>query len=386
MSQYEKNGLAKLPATLALQRTLSVTDGLFFNLSDDGSQSPVHVVEHGIRGTQNVNNASGALKNVTNIQTTESAKLDPDSQYLEVVFSISGCSLHDAITMSSDPAKDGADLSEQFRKSVDIFLQKAIAGASTSALMTVCRRISKNILGAQWLWRNRMYAQAINVSVERYLDKVVLAKEYDAFSNIVNKGLTDDSQTDPCIDAIANHLMKIFTGEKCQGLKITAKVNFGMQGVIEVYPSQNYLDEKRTGFSRSIYKVPYDFLKISAPQSVSGSSFLGQAGLTDRKIANSLRTIDSWYKNGTERCIPIEPMGADLKTGRFLRDKKQSAFELFKGLENLNPSSPDGLFMIGILLRGGVYGEKSKNDKSSNKDDKEQIIDGGTFDDNSNKD
>jgi CRISPR-associated protein Csy3 len=31
-----------------------VSDGAFFNLFEDGKQEPLHVMYHGIRGTQNV--------------------------------------------------------------------------------------------------------------------------------------------------------------------------------------------------------------------------------------------------------------------------------------------------------------------------------------------
>ena len=48
----------KLPGVLSFQRCLLVTDGLFYNELDNGNLSPLWVMRHGIRGTQNINKAS----------------------------------------------------------------------------------------------------------------------------------------------------------------------------------------------------------------------------------------------------------------------------------------------------------------------------------------
>ena len=50
--------LNKLPGVLSFQRCLLVTDGLFYNELDNGNLSPLWVIRHGIRGTQNINKAS----------------------------------------------------------------------------------------------------------------------------------------------------------------------------------------------------------------------------------------------------------------------------------------------------------------------------------------
>lgn len=69
----------KLPGVLSFQRCLLVTDGLFYNELDNGNLSPLWVMRHGIRGTQNINkaskegqaaSASAKRDEVSNIQTT----------------------------------------------------------------------------------------------------------------------------------------------------------------------------------------------------------------------------------------------------------------------------------------------------------------------------
>lgn len=83
----------KLPGVLSFQRCLLVTDGLFYNELDNGNLSPLWVMRHGIRGTQNINkaskegqaaSASAKRDEVSNIQTTDSAKLDANASALQV--------------------------------------------------------------------------------------------------------------------------------------------------------------------------------------------------------------------------------------------------------------------------------------------------------------
>ena len=50
--------LNKLPGVLSFQRCLLVTDGLFYNELGNGNLSPLWVMRHGIRGTQNINKSS----------------------------------------------------------------------------------------------------------------------------------------------------------------------------------------------------------------------------------------------------------------------------------------------------------------------------------------
>lgn len=85
----------KLPGVLSFQRCLLVTDALFLNVFEGGSTTPLPVIRHGIRGTQNINKfgkkedssaKSATRPEVSNIQTTDSAKLDPQAVRLRVWF------------------------------------------------------------------------------------------------------------------------------------------------------------------------------------------------------------------------------------------------------------------------------------------------------------
>ena len=101
--------LSKLPGVLSFQRCLLVTDGLFYNELDGERLSPLWVIRHGIRGTQNINkagkegqaaSASAKREEVSNIQTTDSAKLAADATALLVRFNLRGMDVEKALFAS----------------------------------------------------------------------------------------------------------------------------------------------------------------------------------------------------------------------------------------------------------------------------------------------
>ena len=45
--------------------------------------------------------------------------------------------------------------------------------------------------------------------------------------------------------------------------------------------------------------------------------------------------------------------------------RKVSAFDLMLRLGQLDPSTPEGMYMIAILMRRGVFGESDKKEKAA---------------------
>src|SRR5476651_275352 len=150
----------KLPAALAVQRALIITDGIFRNIKERAPSNPVLVIEHGVRGTQNVSK-DGYKKEVANPQRTESAKLDEDADGLFITFDLRTADLDHGLTMCSEP-RDEKKTAENFRASLIGFIKRA---KTTGALDMLARRYARNILNARWIWRNRSYAQSIRVVV-----------------------------------------------------------------------------------------------------------------------------------------------------------------------------------------------------------------------------
>ena len=341
----------KLPGVLSFQRAYNVSDAEMFNVMPDGSRTPVEVVRHGIRGTQNVSAAAGATakggeRAVSNIQVTETAKLHPNALAMDVQFSIR---FFDLARSLSACASDDKVLMKGMRASIDGFIERSKAqGADAIAL-----RYARNIANGRWLWRNRVAASKITVTV---MQGDTLIASLDALAVPTNH-FDNLSAVEAAVGKVLADGMR---GAHSSGVSVCARLEFGVPGAIEVFPSQNYVENKPTGFARPLYKIGGSVRPPTDKE--SGFNVVGYAALRDQKISNALRTFDTWYDSYGEvgRPIPVEPMGASLDLMSFLRSGSSGAFKLFCRLNELDPSSPEGQFALACMMRGGVFSESDK--------------------------
>lgn len=343
----------KLPGVLSLQRGTLVSDGLFFNLDAQGQKTPLHVLRHGIRGTQNVvdkksdadaSSVAGAKgREVSNIQQTDSAKLSPEAQALGVGFSVRFLSLDQAIFACAASKKDTLEEIQAFKAAFAEFIQRA---KESQALDQLALRYARNVANARWLWRNRAIATAISTDVELPGKKTLRFASLDIPLNRFDAPMAEELE-------LAQTIKAGMLGQRDAHIKVFAKITFDSAAPIEVFPSQNYLETKGRGFARSLYYVG----DVPSEQDQHHNQWLGQAALRDQKLGNALRTIDTWYPDYAKRGVPIavEPNGASLEAQMFFRSKKTSAFDILLQVETLDPLSDDGQFLLACIVRGGVY-------------------------------
>jgi CRISPR-associated protein Csy3 len=353
MSKNANNEFKKLPGVLAFQRGLVITDAAFWNIQGDGTLLPVNVVRHGIRGTQNINKEG--KRDVSNIQMTDTAKLAEDAAGLAVTFSLRFLDLENVLfaCAKSKDAKDDEDLAG-FRKSVDEFILRA---KNSDGLNDVSRRIARNILNGRWLWRNRTIAQSVRVRVTRkMLDGPQTVGEADALK-IPTSRFSDYLDAEEQVAAV---IADGLHGNVDTTLFVRADLDFGVRGAVEVFPSQNYVENKPDGFARPLYclnPVAMTHLPDDDRTGFESTRVMGQAAFRDQKISNALRTIDTWYPRFAEygRPIAVEPLGASIEAQEFFRSRKESAFDMARRLNTMSADSDEGMFMIASLIRGGVY-------------------------------
>jgi CRISPR-associated protein Csy3 len=149
-----------------------------------------------------------------------------------------------------------------------------------------------------------------------------------------------------------------FNGNRGSKLSVYTDVDFGVEGPLEVFPSQNYLEDKKKGFARPLYCVG----SARPDQDIHSIRELGQAALRDQKIGNAIRTIDTWYPSFAERglAIPVEPNGASLDAQQFFREKESSGFKLMLRMNELDVDSDEGKFLLACIIRGGVFSGSDK--------------------------
>ena len=339
--------LKKLPGVLAFNRGHVVTDGEMFNEIDGQFEShPVLVVRHGIRGTQNVNDGK---RNVSNIQITETAKLEPNADALIVRFEFSMLDMADSLHSCAAADRDAGKM---MRDTFTDFVKRA---KTSAGIVEVARRYARNLANGRWLWRNRSIARAIEIEVASK-DSVIAT--FDARALPLNT-FGDYSEGEI---KVADEIVKQMRGKSLDGLTVTARLTLPTQGAVEVFPSQNYVENKPKGFARPLYKLGHP--EPANRSEVHDTRVMGRAALRDQKIFNAIRTIDTWYPAFDETGFPIavEPLGASLEQQEFYRAGKASSFDMMKRLAQIDPDSTEGMFCIAALDRGGVYGESDKKE------------------------
>lgn len=354
---------ANAPSLFAFQRSMIVSAGAFFNeMPENGALTPLYVVRHGIRGTQNFSDGGDSAKNlserdVPNPQQTETAVLDHRAEALVVKFGLRMVDLASALhSCSSIKDRSFAGL---VRESVVNFVARA---KTSDGLIEVSNRIARNIANGSFLWRNRVLAKSITIAAKFKEADGDRALTFDALS-VPLSAYGEYSEDERALGKIIADGLR---GNRDASIEVAARVDFGVRGAVEVYPSQAYIEEKPKGFARPLYKLTFE---PTRPNGTDHQTVMGQAALRDQKISNRLRTFDTWYDafDVIGKPLPVEPNGASLDLMNFFRSGQTSAFSMFARLNQIDPNSPDGMYCIGSMIRGGVYSGPSEKKMSQKK-------------------
>ncbi len=349
-----------LPSLLSFQRGFVVSDGLMFSVCSSGDSThlePIRVIRHGIRGVL----PEKSKESVSNPQRTESAKTAHNATGFEVRFAFRTLPADRLLFACSDP---------DFRRSVDAFIDRFFR-PGVAEFDEVCLRYARNLLNGRWLWRNRILGSV----------SVVAKGKGDSGAEYRGDGsrLRDFENYTPDEERLAREV--ITTGLLSEAgeapvVSVTGRIDFGFEGQVEVFASQNMVTKKPNGFARSLYKVDMisrkDLLRILLVADKSGEDAgefaadqidMGLAALRDQKIGNAIRVIDTWYSRYAQIGAPIsvEPNGASLEYNEILRNRPEDGKTLLSRLDSFVPGeefNKDAAYVIALMIRGGVFSEK----------------------------
>ncbi len=330
----------KTASVLAFNRRLDISDGFFWQL-DSAAEKPVasavDIREKSVRGTISNRLKSAIASNPAkldaetekaNLQTVDVATLDHDKDTLRVKWSCKVLPFDGKPSVCNDQAYQ-----TQLVSVVEEYLNEV--GVSELA-----KRYAANIANARWLWRNRLGAEAVKVSVSCTIDGAQNEVLIDDAKQLSLTGFNAESDE---LKTLASWIEQGLKGQAFILLDITAeaKVGYGQ----EVYPSQELILD--TGDKKS--KVLY--------------SINNMAGMHSQKIGNAIRTIDTWY-SAAEFPIAAEPYGAVTTLGTAFRQPKQRQ-DFYSLLDNwvLKGSKPEPEqqhYVMAVLIRGGVFGASGK--------------------------
>ena len=341
----------KLPSNFAFRRSFVIADAAMYNyFKSEDRETPLTVVEHGIRGTQNVaDNTAKAEgeRDVSNIQTTQTAKTHNDADGFIARFGLRLNDINHALESCAGLK------AEETRTSLDAFIAKSL---KSNAPELISQRFARNIVNGRWLWRNRVTASTIQIECSHDDNSIASINSFDVPMHHFDKPTKAEK-------AVAKVLEAGMRGDRTSNLDVAAEVSFGINGSVEVFASQNYVSNKPTGFARPLYKLIGEVDRQKPTE--DGFYVVGQAAIRDQKISNAIKTVDTWYPGfeDFQHIIPIEPNGANLDTMNFHRPANgaASAFNIFRRLDDIDPVSDDGLYALAIIIRGGVLSVSDKN-------------------------
>lgn len=377
-----KPGVLSIPSVFAFRRSIDVSEGLMYSKMPDGSLEPIIVQTSRRRGAigtfqSGYNPKTGDVKTDAEkeIQETSSnesalitkyehAQLDPKSDTLVVKYYVSFSSQNRKPYMCNE-----GSAVKSFEKSLVNFATEC---TTESIIEELTKSYLWRIFNCSPIWRNAMgINKRVSVKIqgkdqEGYLEilsdniddsvfenKDYEDKGYETWAKLEGLSAVSDKNT-MSLTQLKNSVISGLT-EGYTVLEVTTEVTLFPGS--EVWPSQEIDPDKDT---REKDKLSRKLSKTSIPGSDEK-----QATLHSQKIGNAIRTIDSWHGNTDFGCIPVEIYGWTQKDGVNLRvNKGNDGFYLLAKQYNEGITErKDRLYLMALLIRGGVFGGAGKDKK-----------------------
>lgn len=350
-----KNESIKTASVLAFERKLDPSDALLYaGRWEERDQSnrwqSIAVREKSVRGTisnrlsakdQDPAKLDAKIEN-PNLQTVDIATLPSGADTLRVCFTLRvlGGAGHPS-------ACNNATYQNRLQAAVKHYREKLGFGE-------LARRYAYNLANGRFLWRNRMGAEQIEVSISQLQQgKAAATWTFDALS-LSLRTFDSPPTTGDRLSELATVIEQGLDGSAFVLLSIIAHVRIG--DAQEVYPSQELIldkGSKKGQKSKTLYTVDQ------------------VAAIHSQKIGNALRTIDDWYPVPEEGehigPIAVEPYGSVTSQGKAYRppNKKLDFYTLLDRwiVKGDVPNPSEQHYVMATLIRGGVFGESDKEAK-----------------------
>jgi CRISPR-associated protein Csy3 len=331
--------MKKIPASvLAFEKKLVPSDGLMYGTKWENrttQATPLKLQEKSVRGTisnrvkKTDEGKLDAKIESANLQTIDSCALSPTQDTLKLNFTLKVLS-----GVEHPSACNHQEFNQTYTKAVKEYIDEF-------SFTELAKRYAMNLANGRFLWRNRVGCEELEVHIK------ILNKNDTFNENFECNNYLDFDNTDNKIEQLAEKIAKTLSGKNdFLLLEITAFAKVGKNQ--DVYPSEELVLDKNNSKekkSKILFAVE------------------GTAAMHSQKIGNAIRSIDTWYPKfeETNKSIAIDPYGAVTNLGRAYRkpkDKKDffNLFDAFSQGENI--AENDQHFVMAVLVRGGVFGEK----------------------------
>jgi CRISPR-associated protein Csy3 len=342
------NTALKTASVLAFERKLDPSDALFSSgvwadRNQAAAWTPITLREKSVRGTisnrlktnaQDSTKLDAAIEN-PNLQTVDVATLPANADTLKVTFTLRVLG-----GMGTPSACNSADYQAKLLATVKGYVNDV-------GFSEVARRYAHNLANGRFLWRNRIGAEQVEVQVEHWMSgAAVTTWNFDGLALSMRDFDTEGASAES-LRELSNLIAQGLAGTSHVLLQVTAFVRMGEAQ--EVYPSQELILDKSKGRkSKTLYQVG------------------GVAGMHSQKLGNALRTIDTWHLDVEELGpIAVEPYGSVTTLGKACR-RPADKLDFYSLLDNWilrdkMPPIEQQHFVMATLVRGGVFGDASKD-------------------------
>ncbi|CAC9557219.1 CRISPR-associated protein, Csy3 family [uncultured Gammaproteobacteria bacterium] len=332
--------MSKISASvLAFEKKLVPSDGLMYGTTWEGRNSkttPLILQEKSVRGTisNRLKKAIDPIKlnaeiEKANLQRVDSCALSPEQNTLRLNFTLKILS-----GVENPSACNSPEFNQTYAEAVKSYIKDY-------GFTELANRYVVNLVSGRFLWRNRVGCEDLEVQIKVLNKNDDFNETFDCFNyDNFNKG---DAKTKKLADKIA----KTLSGEnKFLLLEINAFAKVGKSQ--DVYPSEELvLDKSSTDKKSKKSKILFSVGDVAAMHS--------------QKIGNAIRVVDTWYPKFAETNNPIaaDPYGAVTNLGIAYRPEKHNFFNLFdKFATGKEITENDKHFVMAVLVRGGVFGQK----------------------------
>lgn len=337
----------KTASVLAFERKLDPSDALLCGGNWDARTAshdwaPIALREKSVRGTISNRLKGGATDPAKldaaiqspNLQTVDVATLSADADTLKVQFTLR------VLAGTGQPsACNDAAYRQKLLATVGGYVEQ-------HGYAELAGRYAANLANGRFLWRNRIGAEQVEVTVARIVDgKANTSWTFNALAHSLRE-LKAPAAEAQALAELAALIADGLVGKTHVLLQITAFVRVGAGQ--EVFPSQELiLDKGNSKKSKTLYAVG------------------DVAAIHSQKIGNALRTIDTWYPEAAENGpIAVEPYGSVTTQGKAYRQPKEKTdfYNLLDGwvIKDKVPDIDQQHFVIATLIRGGVFGDAEK--------------------------
>jgi CRISPR-associated protein Csy3 len=356
-------------SVLAFERKLAPSDALLFagrwqERGDSNNWSPVGIQTKSERGTVShrlVKIGEDATKKVDplkldadiakpNPHIVDAAMMPHQADTLKAVFTL---------RVLAGTGQPSACNSEKYRQKLTTIIQAYI---SEHGFTELAHRYAVNLANGRFLWRNRIGAEQIEVHIDHVVDGNVkqswMFESLDKGFSLNNFSAPTSAEND--LKNLSDLIAAGLRGDEHVLLRVTAYARIG-EGQ-EVFPSQEMILKSRVPRKNDATD------KETYSQNEKSKTLYhvnNTAAIHSQKIGNAIRTIDTWYPDA-DTPIAAEVYGAVTTQGKAYRQPGKHDFYTLLDNWVLKDKAPDlnnQHYVVAVLVRGGVFGQKEDNKK-----------------------